>query len=90
VPSKLYEAMASGVPVVVVADGEPAEIVASAGAGIAVSPGDVDGLVTALRRLAVDEDERRALGAAGRRAACERHDRRVICDRFIDALEDAP
>jgi glycosyltransferase involved in cell wall biosynthesis len=89
VPSKLYEAMASAVPVVVAADGEPAEIVASAGGGIAVSPGDVDGLATALRRLAADEDERRALGAAGRRAACERHDRRVICDRFIDALEDA-
>jgi glycosyltransferase involved in cell wall biosynthesis len=89
VPSKLYEAMASGAPSVVVAQGEPAEIVTAGGAGVAVDPGDVDGLTAALRRLAASADERKALGAAGRRAAVERHDRQVICDRFIDALEDA-
>lgn len=87
VPSKLYEAMASGLPVVLVADGEPAEIVQSANAGVAVKPGDVDGLADALRRLARSEGERARLGAAGRAAAVERFDRRPIYDRFIEALE---
>ena len=87
VPSKLYEAMASGLPVVLVADGEPAEILSSANAGVAVKPGDVDGLAAALRRLATSDGERASLGAAGRQAAIERFDRRPIYDRFIKALE---
>ena len=86
VPSKLYEAMASGLPVVLVADGEPAEIVRSTNAGIAVSPGDVEGLAKALRRLAQSGEERDRFGAAGRAAAVERFDRGPILDRFIDVL----
>jgi glycosyltransferase involved in cell wall biosynthesis len=86
VPSKLYEAMASGLPVVLVAEGEPAEIVRSAKAGIAVKPGDIEGLAAALRRLADSEDERAQFGAAGRAAAAERFDRRPIIDRFIEGL----
>ena len=86
VPSKLYEAMASGLPVVLVAEGEPAEIVRSTNAGITVAPGDIEGLVAALQRLAGSEGEREELGAAAREAAVEQFDRRPILDRFIDAL----
>jgi colanic acid biosynthesis glycosyl transferase WcaI len=89
VPSKLYEAMASGLPVVLVADGEPAKILTSSNGGVVVRPGDVDALAGALRRLARSEEERRRLGTAGRAAAVERFDRRPICDRFIRALERA-
>ncbi|HLB18957.1 MAG TPA: glycosyltransferase family 4 protein [Gaiellaceae bacterium] len=89
VPSKLYEAMASGLPVVLVAEGEAAEILESAGAGLVVKPGDTDGLAAALARLARSPDERARLGAASRTAAVERYDRRPLCDAFIDALESA-
>lgn len=89
VPSKLYEAMASGVPVVLVADGEPAEIVESTASGIVVRPGDIDGLADALRRLARSSDERRRFADAGRKAAVERFDRRRLSDDFIQALEAA-
>ncbi len=88
VPSKIYEAMAAGRPLVLVAGGEPAGIVRRAGAGLAVEPGDVDGLAGALRRLAESPERRREMGAAGRRAAEESFDRRRIADRFIDLLED--
>jgi glycosyltransferase involved in cell wall biosynthesis len=87
VPSKLFEAMASGLPVVLVAEGEPAEILRSAASGVAVSPGDVDGLAGALRHLARSPDERVRLGAAGRAAAVDRFDRGPLCDGFIEALE---
>ena len=86
VPSKLYEAMASGLPVVLVAEGEPAEIVRATNAGITVAPGDIEGLAAALQRLAGSEGEREELGAAAREAAVEQFDRRPILDRFIDAL----
>lgn len=87
VPSKLYEAMASGVPTVLAATGEAAEILEAASGGIAVAPQDADALADALRRLAADPAERRRLGASARGAAVERFDRRALCDRFIDILE---
>jgi glycosyltransferase involved in cell wall biosynthesis len=87
VPSKLYEAMASGLPVVLIANGEPADILRSAQAGVVVEPGDIDGLADALRRLARSKAERDRLGSAGRVVAVERFDRKPLCDRFIEALE---
>lgn len=89
VPSKIYEAMASGLPVVLVAEGEPAEIVARAGCGIVVAPGDLDGLTEALRLLARSPDLRARLGAAGRAAALAWFDRKRLCDDFIHALESS-
>jgi glycosyltransferase involved in cell wall biosynthesis len=87
VPSKLYEAMASGLPVVLVAEGEPADIVRSTGSGIVVAPGDIDGLAGAVRQLARSPDARLRFGVAAREAAVERFDRRRLCDEFIQALE---
>jgi glycosyltransferase involved in cell wall biosynthesis len=87
VPSKLYEAMASGLPVVLVADGEAAEIVKRHDAGIAVRPGDAKALARAVKSLAADPMLRRRLGENGRRAAEQHFDRTTIAGRFIDYLE---
>lgn len=87
IPSKLYEAMASGRPVVLVARGEPAAIVEEHGAGLVVAPGDVQGLIKALVTLRERPDLRRTLGENGRRAAVQHFDRREIARRFLDFLE---
>jgi glycosyltransferase involved in cell wall biosynthesis len=87
VPSKLYEAMAAGRPVVLVADGEAAEIVRDNNAGIVVRPGDINGLAQAIRRLRDQPALRRELGENGRKAAEDRFDSTKIADRFIDHLE---
>lgn len=87
VPSKLYENMGAGVPVVLAADGEAADILREADAGIVVSPGNAEALAAALRRLAESKEGRQSLGAAGRRAAVLRYDRERIADAFIDLLE---
>jgi glycosyltransferase involved in cell wall biosynthesis len=88
VPSKLYEAMAAGLPAVVVATGEPADIVVRHEAGLAVAPGDVAGLARALETLATDPELRRRLGANGRRAAERFYDRNVISAAFVAHLEE--
>ena len=87
VPSKLYEAMASGRPVVLVAEGEAAQIVQENNAGLVVKPGDVDGLAKAIRRLCENSLLREELGQNGRRAAERTYDRTMIANRFVDYLE---
>jgi glycosyltransferase involved in cell wall biosynthesis len=87
VPSKLYEAMASGRPVVLVATGEAADIVRRCDAGLVVRPGDIAELARALERLSQDPGLRARLGANGRRAAEAEFNRQAIGDRFVDLLE---
>lgn len=88
VPSKLYEAMGAGLPIVLVARGEAPTILDSAGCGIVVEPGDVRGLTAALRRLASDPSARTQMGARGREAAVASYDRRSIAAAFIAHLEE--
>jgi colanic acid biosynthesis glycosyl transferase WcaI len=89
VPSKLYEAMASGRPTVMIGAGEPAEIVRRHDAGAVVAPGDVEALARAIEAFAAGDEDARAAGANARRAAVAHFDRDAICARFIDYLEAA-
>lgn len=68
VPSKLFDAMAVGRPVLLAARGESAELVARTGCGLIVAPEDGAGLAAAARRLAADRAEATAMGLAGREA----------------------
>jgi colanic acid biosynthesis glycosyl transferase WcaI len=87
VPSKIYETMAAGRPLLLVADGEAAEIVHECGCGVVVRPGDVAGIASALSTLAASPDLRRSMGARGRETAMRRFDRDRIVGGFIDRLE---
>jgi glycosyltransferase involved in cell wall biosynthesis len=87
VPSKIYEIMGAGRPLVLVAGGEPAEIVRRHECGLAVEPGDAGGLADALLRLMKDSDLRHEMGIRGREAATARFDRSKIADAFVDFLE---
>jgi len=88
VPSKLYEAMACGRPVVVSADGDAKRIVTDAGCGITVHPGDSKGLSDAIRALKANPALRHEMGLRGRKAAQTFFDRERVTERFIDALEE--
>jgi glycosyltransferase involved in cell wall biosynthesis len=87
VPSKLYEAMASGKPVVLMAEGEAASLVRECRAGLVVPPCDEEALRKALTQLEHDPELRRTLGANGRVAAVERFDRTRISEEFVSFLE---
>ncbi|MGE0821955.1 MAG: glycosyltransferase family 4 protein [Candidatus Binatia bacterium] len=87
VPSKLYEAMASEKPVILVASGEAADIVRAGQAGLVVEPGDDIGLRHAVQTLSIEPALCRVLGQNGRRAAEQHFDRAKIASRFIDHLE---
>ena len=87
VPSKLYEAMASGRPVILIADGEPAEIVRQHQVGLVVSSGDTENLVRSIKTLCSQPHLGVTLGNNGRRAAEREYDRSKIAAGFIDHLE---
>ncbi|MGP6157343.1 MAG: glycosyltransferase family 4 protein [Vulcanimicrobiaceae bacterium] len=65
VPTKLFDAMLVGTPVVLCAGGEAHHLVERSGSGICVAPGDAPALVTGIRRLLGDEELRAQLGARG-------------------------
>ncbi len=81
--------MASSLPILLVADGEPARRVEAAGCGLTVAPGDAEGAMAAFRRLAEDGALRARLGASGRRAAETIYDRTRIAVRLESFLSAA-
>ena len=82
VPNKIYEAMASSLPIIIVADGEAVRRVSDAGAGMAVAPQDRGALVAACRTLIDDPALRSKLAARGRRAAETVYNRDLVADRL--------
>jgi glycosyltransferase involved in cell wall biosynthesis len=54
IPSKLYECLAAGKPILCAVAGDAAEIVRNAGAGLTVTPGDVTAVVRAIQTIRDD------------------------------------
>jgi glycosyltransferase involved in cell wall biosynthesis len=71
-PTKMFEYMARGVPVVCSDFPLWARIVGDAGCGIAVDPRDPRAIAEAIRRLNAEPELARRLGENGRRAVCDR------------------
>ncbi len=68
IPSKLFEAMATGKPVILaVPEGDASELVRSEGIGITVPPENPEALVAAIQRLKDDAPLCRDMGARGER-----------------------
>ncbi|WP_416954716.1 hypothetical protein ACNKF0_20960 [Nocardioides sp. T5] len=57
-PSKVQSILAAALPVVVVARGDAADVVTGAGAGVAVAPGDRQGLRDAVQQARGDRPQR--------------------------------
>ena len=88
VPSKIYEAMASARPLILVAEGEAATIVNETDAGIVISPGDTIAIAQGIRRLFSDNELRQRLGANGRSAALKRFNRKEIIGNLLQFLKE--
>jgi len=86
IPSKLFECMAMGVPVLHGVEGESAEIVEREGAGLTFPPEDAGTLAGHLVALAADPARLRALGEAGRGGSA-RYDRATLAANMLDVLE---
>lgn len=65
-PSKVQAIMASARPILASCVGDAAEVTEAAGAGVAVTPGDLAGMTAVLRDLATQPDLLRTWGEGGR------------------------
>lgn len=89
IPSKIFEAMAMGLPILIaVPPGDATRLVEAEDAGLAVPPSDPGALAAAALRLM--RDHRLCAGfAAGARAAAPRHSRAFQARAMMAALEAA-
>ncbi|MCF7822783.1 MAG: glycosyltransferase family 4 protein [Candidatus Marinimicrobia bacterium] len=87
VPSKLYEAMASSVPVMLIAEGEAAKIIKDSGGGVAIQPNQIGDIVSKMVFLLNDEKSRISMGISGRRFVELNFNRYTILKRFTQFLE---
>ena len=87
-PSKMFEIMACGCPMIGLLDGESAEVASAGGAALVVPRGDAAGFAEALRRLAADETLSNRLSEAGPSFVRENFDRRRLAGRYLNLLEE--
>jgi len=83
VPSKTYEAMAAGRPIVMAARGEAPALLEEAGGGVVVPPEDPESLAAAWRRLVLDPALRQALGGRAEALIRARYDRGALARHFV-------
>jgi glycosyltransferase involved in cell wall biosynthesis len=86
VPSKIYEAMATGLPILFGGEGEGARRILEANAGIVVPYGRISDLEQAIRKLSTEPALRQRFGKAGRLAAEKLYSRKEIARRLHQLL----
>lgn len=87
--SKVYEAMASGTPLVVAVEGVISDLLARSGAGQAVPFGDVDALAQAIAHYLDHPDERARASQAARAYAEQHFDFETVVTRYEAVLRAA-
>ena len=86
IPSKLFECMGMGIPVLHGVAGESANIVEREGIGIVFEPENVEALCAGLRRLHADAPLYESFRANGLSAA-RRYDRSALAGKMLRVLE---
>lgn len=87
VPSKTYEAMGSGLPLLVISEGEVSNIVKKAQAGIVCSPGKIDEIKNAGLSFINNKEMAKEMGERGRRFVVENFNRKKISADLKDFFE---
>lgn len=87
IPSKMFEAMALGVPMVLGVEGEAKALMEAGGAGIAITPEDDAELAAAIERLADDRTLGRTIGASSRSYVRDHFDREALARAYLAEFE---
>jgi glycosyltransferase involved in cell wall biosynthesis len=88
VPSKLFEVLAAGRPVIGAVRGEARDILTRSEGALVVDPERGDQLATAVDRLRHNPVFANQLAERGRAFACEHYDRDRLASRYLDLLRE--
>jgi glycosyltransferase involved in cell wall biosynthesis len=90
IPSKTYEYLAAGRPILMGVPGDAARLVEEAEAGVVFPSGDPDALAGAVEEvMGLDEEERRAVGERGREYARRNFTVEALTARYVQILREA-
>jgi len=87
-PSKMYEYMAMGKPILMGVEGEAARLIEESGAGLNFKPQDSQHLADAVTRLAADPQLCAESGDRGRKYCVEHYSRVGVLDKYEQLLKD--
>ena len=89
IPSKIFESMAMGVPILLGVRGESASIIEAAGCGRVLPPENPEALAEALREMADNPALCARWREAGQTYVRQHFDRKVLAEHFFEILESA-
>ena len=89
IPSKMFEIMSMGKPMVASISGEAADIIKRSGGGVVVIPEDSEAIAAALVDLYRSPEKRRKMGIAGRVFVSSYYNRKFLASRYMDLLKEA-
>lgn len=85
-PSKLFELMGTGCPIICSVEGEAAQLVERSGAGVCIEPENSEALREAILQLRASPTAREAMRQAGVDFVRSNYSRRVLAERYLKAL----
>jgi glycosyltransferase involved in cell wall biosynthesis len=89
IPSKIFEIMACGRPILAAVSGQALDLIIRAEAGVAVRQDKPESLVDAALRLRKEPGRAEEMGKNGRRYVEQTHDRRTLAAQYLEVLQDA-
>jgi glycosyltransferase involved in cell wall biosynthesis len=85
-PTKLFEYMEAGLPILCAIDGEARRFVEDVGAGVSAKPEDAQDVTRAVLSLASDEKARHSMGMKGRQYIQQHASRKRLAERLQSIL----
>jgi colanic acid biosynthesis glycosyl transferase WcaI len=89
IPSKIFESMAMGIPLVHAVEGESAAIVEQSGSGICIPSGNALTLAQAVINLSADRERCANMGRLGRQFVTSNYSRRAKAEALMTSLKRA-
>lgn len=87
-PSKLFELMGTGCPVICSVEGEAARLVARAEAGLCIEPENVEALVDGINLLRANRQLCQKLSANGQQFVKKHYQRSMLAEKYLAILQN--
>lgn len=87
-PSKLFELMGVGCPIICSVEGEAARLVAAAEAGLCIEPENADALFAAINQLRAEPELRTQMSSNGQQFVKTHYLRSVLAEKYLSVVGD--